>query len=261
MYIPCEFFIVLLFLKFVSNLSLSPSSDSSGSCYAASSNMFALNAKVYVRSEMRESWMKEIRADQVCTRRDEPGNVQFIVGEDTTTPNVFYLHEEFINEQAFRDHQQTPHFAKYKEFCDEKNPFVKDMELITYHLKGEELTTNKRPIVTVPVFGLNVKLYPKPEVRDEFLKVIENNKAGTDDKSKEPLALQYTYGESTAEENVFLFHEQYIGENHGKEGFEAHQQAPHFISWEDFVKTDPFVKPPEIEFFHVVEQAQDTKDE
>ena len=103
-------------------------------------------------------------------------------------------------------------------------------------------------------------MFPKSQVRDEFLTVIKNNKKGTD--TTEPLALQYTFGESTSGgiaglpdgiPNTFHFHEQYMGDNHGKEGFEAHQQAPHFADWETFVGTDPFTKPPEVFLFKILE--------
>ena len=84
--------------------------------------------------------------------------------------------------------------------------------------------------------------------------MISNNKKGTD--TTEPLALQYTYGEATVATGgspVFHFHEQYKGDNLGKEGFDAHAKTPHFAAWEDFVKTDPFQKPPEVFFFHILE--------
>mmetsp|Transcript_17791 Transcript_17791/g.34465 ORF Transcript_17791/g.34465 Transcript_17791/m.34465 type:complete len:109 (-) Transcript_17791:175-501(-) len=93
------------------------------------------------------------------------------------------------------------------------------------------------------VFCVNVTLYVKPDRRDEFLQVIANNKLGTD--TKEPLALEYTWGVSTKDPNTFHFQEKYKGE----EGFKAHQAAPHFAKWEEFVKTDPFTKEPEVQLF------------
>mmetsp|Transcript_18237 Transcript_18237/g.27352 ORF Transcript_18237/g.27352 Transcript_18237/m.27352 type:complete len:106 (+) Transcript_18237:96-413(+) len=92
------------------------------------------------------------------------------------------------------------------------------------------------------VFCVNVNLYVKPGKREEFLAVIRNNQKGT---AKEPLALDYTWGESTTEANTFYFQEKYKG----KEGFEAHQKAPHFAKWEEFVKTHPFTKDPEVMLF------------
>jgi quinol monooxygenase YgiN len=42
--------------------------------------------------------------------RREPGNVQFIVNRSLDDPNDFLLYEQYVNEQAFLDHRQTPHF-------------------------------------------------------------------------------------------------------------------------------------------------------
>jgi (4S)-4-hydroxy-5-phosphonooxypentane-2,3-dione isomerase len=42
--------------------------------------------------------------------RREPGNVQFIVNRSLDDPNEFLLYEQYVNEQAFLDHRQTPHF-------------------------------------------------------------------------------------------------------------------------------------------------------
>ncbi|GAB5359089.1 hypothetical protein AAMO2058_000514400 [Amorphochlora amoebiformis] len=94
-----------------------------------------------------------------------------------------------------------------------------------------------------PVFCVNVNLYVKPDRREEFLACIRNNKRGTE--GTEALALEYTWGESMEEKNTFHFQEKYIG----KEGFEAHQKAPHFAVWEKFAKSDPFTKPPEVFLF------------
>lgn len=42
--------------------------------------------------------------------RQEPGNLQFVVQRSHDDPNEFLLYEQYKSEQAFLDHQQTPHF-------------------------------------------------------------------------------------------------------------------------------------------------------
>ena len=42
--------------------------------------------------------------------RREPGNLQFIVNRSRDDPNEFLLYEQYVSEQAFLDHRQTPHF-------------------------------------------------------------------------------------------------------------------------------------------------------
>ena len=95
---------------------------------------------------------------------------------------------------------------------------------------------------TQPIVALNVILRIKPEVREKFLEVILNNQRGTLNKELEPLAVEYTFGEDSNEPNTFHFHEKYVGE----EGIQAHNEAPHFKVWEEFVSTDPFTAPPEV---------------
>ncbi len=42
--------------------------------------------------------------------RQEPGNLQFVVNRSHDDPNEFLLYEQYKSEQAFLEHQQTPHF-------------------------------------------------------------------------------------------------------------------------------------------------------
>jgi len=44
--------------------------------------------------------------------RREPGNVQFVANRSLDDPNEFLLYEQYLNEQAFLDHRQTPHFKR-----------------------------------------------------------------------------------------------------------------------------------------------------
>jgi quinol monooxygenase YgiN len=105
------------------------------------------------------------------------------------------------------------------------------------------------------MYCLAVQLAVKPERRTEFLECIQNNQRGTLDKELEPLAVVYTYGEDPDTPNTFHFHEEYKG----KEGFEAHQKAPHFAVWEKFAATDPFTAPPEVEFFEEIGESKKGK--
>jgi len=223
----------------------------------------ALNVKCTVKPELQEKWLTNIQDDQLCTRRDEPGNLQFVVGQDVNDENTFHLHEEFASIAAFNDHLASPHFSRYAAFLKSADPLVGEPEMCFYSLREEDPTNDKKRPIHRDSFGLNVNLYPKGELREQFLKVISQNKKGTD--GTEDLALQYTYGEpvsvveGVAEGgddnaiNTFHFHEQYTGDNHGKEGFDAHANTPHFAAWEEFASTDPFEKNPEVFFFKIIE--------
>ena len=60
---------------------------------------------------------------------------------------------------------------------------------------------------------------------DEFIACIRANQEGT--LSREPLAIEYVWGEDTTIPNTFHFYEKYVG----RAGFEAHQQTEHFAAW------------------------------
>jgi quinol monooxygenase YgiN len=207
---------------------------------AMSFSVVALNVKLAVKPDRRVEFLDTILMDAAETIKEEPGALQFVVGEDTSTNNIFYLHEQYKSMDDFEYHQATPHFSKWKAFCA-TGPFTEDPIVDVYQCQHDP--------VKVPVraaFSLNVELCIKPEVMEEFLKVINNNQSGS---RAEPLCLQYDYGESTTTPNSYYFHEEYTGDDEGKKGFDAHAIAPHFVKWEEFAATDPFTKPPVVSFF------------
>jgi quinol monooxygenase YgiN len=60
------------------------------------------------QTEKIESILRELAA----AARTEPGNLEFIVNRSNDDPSEFLLYEQYKDEQAFADHQQTPHFKK-----------------------------------------------------------------------------------------------------------------------------------------------------
>jgi (4S)-4-hydroxy-5-phosphonooxypentane-2,3-dione isomerase len=238
----------LLLLSFVSALSLQTARDTIRERISAM-GPYCLNVKLSIRPDQRETFLALIKEDQEQSLTTEPDCLQFVVGEDVDTPNTFYLHEEYKTEAGFQHHVKTPHWSKWNDFC-QTNPWS-DVTPVVEFYHGTHTQTEQWPCHDHPVYCLNVNLYPKPQVREEFLKVIANNKIGTD--SNEPLCLQYVYGENTETPHAFHFHEEYAGEDHGKEGFIAHTKAPHFAAWEAFANTgEPFSKPPVVNFFKII---------
>jgi len=58
------------------------------------------------QSERTEAILRELATEV----RREPGNLQFVVHRSCNDPNEFMLYEQYKSEQAFLDHQRTPHF-------------------------------------------------------------------------------------------------------------------------------------------------------
>ena len=97
-------------------------------------------------------------------------------------------------------------------------------------------------------YCLSVKLCINPSRRGEFLECIKGNALGT--RTKEPLNIGYTWGESTTTPNTFHFQEKFAS----KEGFEQHTKMPHFLEWEKFASSPgAFTSPPELSFFEEAE--------
>lgn len=240
----------VLLVGFASSFSLSMSSSSSSSSTSTSTTKpFALNVKLAVKPERRSEFLSVIKTDRSRTMETEPAAMQFVLGEDANESNIFYLHEQYAGEEGFHAHTQTPHFAEWGAFV-ETNPFADGGEPVIDLFWGAH-EPQKRGTASDPTYCLNVELCVKPERRDEFLKVIENNARGSN--NDEPLCRQYDYGESTTTPNTFYFHEQYDGKDGGREGFDAHAASPHFQVWETFATTDPFTKPPIVSFYRTIE--------
>mmetsp|Transcript_19474 Transcript_19474/g.28672 ORF Transcript_19474/g.28672 Transcript_19474/m.28672 type:complete len:247 (+) Transcript_19474:56-796(+) len=205
-----------------------------------STRPFALNIKFIVKPDRQDEFLKVMRNNIHQTMTSEPNALQFILGKDVDDDNTFYLHEEY---KSRADHQDPHTKTKYYDDCIaffDTEPFTEPHIADAYTLAHDGPAEKVKNVEAV---CLNVELCIKPEVRDEFLDVIRNNKAGSD---REPLCLQYSWGENVHTPNTFHFHEQYIGE----EGLAAHNVAPHFAVWEEFAsKGNPFAKPPIVQKF------------
>ncbi len=231
----CRIMIIFCSINAINSFGMSMSSTST--------KPYAVNLRFSVKSERRGDFISLIKENQRKTLELEPASLQYVVGEDADTPNTFYIHEQFIGAEGFDAHRDMPHAADWGLFKS-TDPFVKGGEPVIEFYFGDH-EPEKTPIRSA--YCVHVELFVKSEFREEFLEVIRNNQRGSNE--EEPLCLQYVYGESTAEPNKFIFHEEYAGADDGKEGFEAHTTAPHFKIWEEFVEKDPFTKEPIVKFF------------
>lgn len=207
---------------------------------------YCVNLKCTVQPSRRADFVSLIQNNQRLTLGNEPKALQYVVGEDVSDRNTFYIHEQFTDVAGFAAHRDMPHNSAWQEFKN-SNPFAENGEPIVYFFHGTHEPEN------VPIrdaYCLNVKLCIEQNVRDEFLAVIENNARGSNQDEK--LCLQYIWGEDVNEPNTFHFHEQYTGSDGGKEGFDAHAATEHFGRWAAFEATDPFTKPPEVNFYRTL---------
>lgn len=205
---------------------------------------YAVNLKFSIKPERRDDFLELIKRNQRKTLDLEPASLQYVVGEDVSTSNTFYIHEQFIGEEGFEAHRKMAHASDWATFKNTK-PFIEGGEPKTDFYFGEHDIFDQIPLRAA--YCVHVELFVKPEFRNEFINVIRNNQKGSTE--TEPLCMQYVFGESTTEANKFVFHEEYKGDDDGKEGFIAHTTTSHFQKWEEFVGKDPFTRPPIVDFF------------
>jgi len=62
--------------------------------------------------------------------RQEPGNLMFVVNRLLENPNEFLLYEQYKDEQAFADHQQTSHFKTL--VLERAVPLLEHRERVAY---------------------------------------------------------------------------------------------------------------------------------
>jgi len=210
---------------------------------ATSPPSFAINVAFKAKPERRDEFLKLMKNNLRQTMASEPNALQFVLGQDVDDADVFYLHEEYKTRADHADpHSKTSYYDECLAFFDTE-PFAMPHVADEFALAHDGPTTKVRNTDAV---CLNVELCIEPEVRDEFLVVIRQNKAGSDD---EPLCLQYSWGESVDEPGTFHFHEQYAGE----EGLAAHNAAEHFAVWEEFAsKGNPFARPPIVQKYNLL---------
>lgn len=235
-------------------VSTSTSSTSSQSL-SSSKKPYGVNLKFKIKQSRRKDFLTLIKDNQRKTLDLEPASLQYIVGEDVSDPNTFYIHEQFVGSDGFDAHRDMDHAADWDTFKN-SNPFEGNGGEPTFTFYYGDHAIEKVPIRNA--YCVHVELCIKPELRHEFLSVIENNQRGST--QDEPLCLQYVYGEDVSTANKFIFHEEY----QGKEGFDAHCSSPHFAKWEEFVNkysgdsdaTDdedgPFTVPPVVHFFETI---------
>ena len=76
--------------------------------------MYVVVVNVSVKPEAVEAFVAATEANHRDTRK-EPQNVRFDVLRRNDDPNRFVLYEVYANEAGFTAHQETPHYARWKE--------------------------------------------------------------------------------------------------------------------------------------------------
>src|SRR5262249_5020139 len=93
-----------------------PAARAEGPPYTAPRRlMIALFVDIKIDPSSREQFLAAIKTQQETSLALESGCKRFDICEDIEDPDHFILYEMYVDETAFRDHRQTPHFARWSE--------------------------------------------------------------------------------------------------------------------------------------------------
>lgn len=232
----------------------------SPSCPGMSNNgiIIAVNIIFLVCLDQRDAFLSAIHGQvehlrALALQSSGASLIQAVLGDDLEEPTTFHCHLKFrcsSLEQARGALKEHPIFLKppwdgWEDF-EASQPFEKDPIVVVWALSESSSDDMPNPKNNVPnhqpTFCLNANLYIRPERREEFLRVIESARSQS---IREPLCAEYNFGESIETSNTFHVHQEYIGDDGGKEGFELHADTPHYQRWKDFSNhQEPFTEEP-----------------
>jgi quinol monooxygenase YgiN len=97
---------------------------------------YCLNVESCIKPEFREEFLSLMMRHQASSKA-ENRCMQFEWGQSTETPNTFYMHEEYQDQEGYQEHEATPHFASFLVF-NQKNPYSQPQVVNHYVLTVPE---------------------------------------------------------------------------------------------------------------------------
>ena len=76
--------------------------------------MYIVSVTVVVKPEFVDAFKAAI-LDNARNTRKEPGNIRFEVSQEVADPTRFLLYEVYHDKAGFAAHQQTPHYARWRD--------------------------------------------------------------------------------------------------------------------------------------------------
>ena len=207
----------------------------------APQTFFALNAKLTLKPESKAGFLSVIRKDQAQTLAVESGSVHFVVGEDTSDPNVLFLHEQYKSYADYEFHNKTPHFAELAAFIGKNDPFLEDPMVHEYNLDNNN--ADRKNLESG--FCVHTETIVKPEHRDELLKLMRSYQSKIQVEGK---CLQFDWGVSTKDPNAIYAHEKYAD----IDMYDAHWVSQSFKAFKDFEDKEPYFKPQVVSYFNTI---------
>jgi autoinducer 2-degrading protein len=76
--------------------------------------MYVVSVTVFVTPGFADQFIAAV-LDNARNTRHEPGNLRFDVCQAEDDPNRFLLYEVYKEKEDFTRHQQTPHYARFRD--------------------------------------------------------------------------------------------------------------------------------------------------
>ena len=83
--------------------------------------MEALIVALQVKPEHLDAFIEEM-VKHARRSMDEPGCVSYDVGQDKEDPNLIHVYEVFVDEAAFKAHDQAPHNKEWLDTIKDWHP-------------------------------------------------------------------------------------------------------------------------------------------
>ena len=81
--------------------------------------MYIVNVPIQIKKGFKEQFIAGIKDNASHAQNDEPGCLQFNVIQDSNDINRIWVYEVYKDEDAFKAHQQSPHYLKFRGMADE----------------------------------------------------------------------------------------------------------------------------------------------
>ena len=213
--------------------------------FGLSMSVVGLSTKVVVKPQSVAAFL-QASMQRVRLTLAEPGCLQSVIGRQADPPaeNIFYVHEQFRDTDAYDKHVQTAHFQDFAKQTESllQEPIVSGRYLCPHD-----------PVKQQPSAGnycLNVESIVKPELVEDYDALIISHSSNS---RNEPACVQFDWGKAEPNEQghvSYYFHEEYTD----RAGFEAHTVTPHFKRFVEFNEAKlPYVIPQIVDFFEIID--------
>ena len=80
--------------------------------------MYIVNVPIQIKEGFKDQFITGIKENASHAQNDEPGCLRFNVIQDVNDTNRIWVYEVYKDESAFKAHQESPHYLKFRAMSD-----------------------------------------------------------------------------------------------------------------------------------------------